>query len=204
MIENQQPRARRPEHDHGQRDTVSLVAEAVAQTLGVLDYLCVCDKATISERVFKWGAPFAPLRQSHEVGENCRCRSISYNPFGLRNSLSPKEQSRSCCRSGDETSSARGRSLAALCADDQASFNPWTLRTRNHEEQSSSSRRSLFFPTSSPGVNGNGQAVIGLVGVVVGALLSGGATYLMARRTEARGPAPRHACFRRNCSLLYK
>jgi hypothetical protein len=30
-----------------------------------------------------------------------------------------------------------------------------------------------------------GQAVIGLVGVVVGALLSGGATYLMAKRAEA-------------------
>lgn len=31
-----------------------------------------------------------------------------------------------------------------------------------------------------------GQALIGLAGVVVGALLSGGATYLMAKRVEAR------------------
>ena len=52
-----------------------LFREAVAQTLGVLDFLCVRDKGRFRSECFQSRrARFVRLRQSHEVGENCRCR----------------------------------------------------------------------------------------------------------------------------------
>ena len=49
--------------------------DAVAQTLGVLDFLCICDKAPISSAASRSRrVRFGRLRRSHEVGEDCGCQ----------------------------------------------------------------------------------------------------------------------------------
>ena len=64
-----------------------LCAEVVAQTIGVLDFLCVRDKAPILERVYSLAD--SPLRPPEVVprGRRQLSLSISYNRFGLCDNL---------------------------------------------------------------------------------------------------------------------